>query len=224
MFGFQPIPLETDPSGVDPPPPPPPTCSLIDIASYGGDGTSHDVAYPVAMSAGDILALSIAFVEEAPSGLAGWTFLRSVTLDGSGANGTLETYYKIAAGTEGATFNLTTSVATKLAAVVTSLTCSPSNSASVDYDDSDTAIPSAPSPSIGSDVFQMLCVAWIDGRTAPTFPSGYDGLYEFVGSGHGISDLNLTVGWSDYARPTEAPGNIDIEDVNPWATIVEVFG
>ncbi len=205
-------------------PPPPPACSLIDIASYGGNGTSHDVNYPASMSAGNILALAIAYVQEAPSGLSGWTFLRSVTLDGSGTNGTLETYYKVATGSEGATFNLTTSVTTKLAAIVTSLTCSPSGSASVDYDNSDTAIPSAPSPPIGSNVFQMVCVAWIDGRTISTFPSGYDGLYGDGGSGHGISDLTLDVGWSDYARPTEAPGNIDIEDANPWATIVEVFG
>ena len=46
MFGFQPIPLESDPGGVEPPDPP--ACSLIDIASYGGNGTSHNVNYPAA--------------------------------------------------------------------------------------------------------------------------------------------------------------------------------
>lgn len=222
MFGFQPIPIESDPSGVDPPDPP--MCSLIDIASYGGNGTSHDVNYPTSMSAGNILALALAYVEGAPSGLAGWTFLRVEYLNGSAGTGTLATYYKIADGTEGATFTLTTSVTTKLAAVVTSLTCSPSNSSSTNYDESDTATPSAPSPSIDSDVFQMVTIAFIDGRKVATYPSGYDGLSGSSGSGHGGSDLVLYVGWSDYARPTEAPGNIDIESVNPWATIVEVFG
>jgi hypothetical protein len=222
VFGFQPIPLETDPSGVDPPDPP--ACSLIDIAGYGGNGTSHDVNYPASISAGDILALAIAYVQEAPSGLSGWTALRSTTLNGSGATGTIATYYKVATGSEGSTFNLTTSVTTKLAAIVTSLTCDPASSGSTNYGNSDTAAPSAPSPSIGSDVFQMVCVAWIDGRRVSTYPAGYDGLTGDGGSGHGVSDITLNVGWSDYARPTEAPGNIDIESVNPWATIVEVFG
>lgn len=222
MFGFQPIPIESDPSGVDPPELP--GCGLIDIASYGGNGTSHAVNYPALMSAGDVLALAVAYVEEAPSGLAGWTFLQTESLDGSGANGTVATYYKIATGTEGATFTLTTTVSTKLAAVVTSLTCSPSNSGSTNSDDSDTAISLAPSPTIGDNVFHMLVVSWIDGRKVSTYPGDYDNLYESNSSGHASSDICLSVGWSDTARPSEAPGNVDIESTRPWATIVELFG
>lgn len=223
MFGFQPIPIESDPSGVDPPDPP--GCSIISKATYAGTGTSHSITLPSGIAPGDTIAIAVAYRDYTapPSGFSGYTLLRTQYLNGDSSKGALRTYTKVSDGSEGSSISSTTSSSTQVCAIAYRLTCSHEGSGSSSGGSSDTATSSAPSPPVSADVMQMLVLSFIDGRKVDTFPFGYLEYYDSISPGHSSSSLVLSVGWKTGLSASETPGDISIDGSVDWATIVEVF-
>ncbi|MCC7334458.1 MAG: hypothetical protein IT422_05160 [Pirellulaceae bacterium] len=222
MFGFQPVPIESDPSGVDPPG----GCAILSQSSYAGTGTSHSITLPGGIVAGDKIAIAVAYRDYAapPSGFGSYTLLRTQYLNGDSSKGALRTYTKVADGSEGSSIASTTSSSTQVCAIAYRLTCPHEESGSSSGGFSDTATSAAPSPTVSIDVMQMLSLAFIDGRKLETFPSGYMGYYDSIAPGHTASSLVLSVGWKTDLSASETPGDISIDDDVYWATAVEVFG
>jgi hypothetical protein len=220
MFGFQPIPIETDPSGIDPPPP---DCIAVSASTYAGTGTSHNITMPVGIVTGDAIVIVAVYKEwlAAPS-FPGFTLLNSQSLNNVLSEGVLRTYIKISDGSEGSSITATTSFSNEMAVVAHRLFCASSSSVGVSGGSGSSATTSAPSPSIPYEVAQMLCLGFVDGTKTATFPSGYDVILNSSSTGSTSSSYNLYVGWKTVSS-SEAPGSISISGSVDWATIVEVF-
>lgn len=219
MFGFQPVPIETDPSGYDPPPGG--SCSILSSSSYGGKTTSHVITLPTGITTGDKIIIGIVHKTYTPTGFTGYSIIRTVDLNNNSSSGTLTTYLKTADGSEGSTLTLTTAGTADVAAVCYRLTCS-NISGSTNYGTGTTATSSAPS-SVSGNLKELLLLGFLDARKVETFPAGYTENPEVNSSGGTGSSLVISAAWKTITGSSETPGSISLDGSVDWGTIVEVF-
>lgn len=194
-------------------------------------GTSHVVDMPASMPAGQTVVIvtvrkGAGFpVLTPPTGYA----LRTIgqSLGGVAANGVLMVHWKTSGGSEPATETITTSASTDMVTITFCVTCpfDASRQGDEDTSGSTTITMPTPTPSVGTEVLQMVAFGWLtDGFTLSSFCSGYTDGYATGTTGSGSTDVALAVGFQLLPGGTASPGTLTMSGSGvEWAAITEVF-
>lgn len=221
MFGFQPVPDDSGGDTVIPPP----HCSMLTSKTTATDGDLHTVSLPTGVSAGDIILIVVSTRDASGAPyFPGYTINSSEIFNGDALNGTIQTFTRIADGTEGSTVTGSTMFPIKMVSIAHHISCAYSPSVSKNTGSSSIPSGSSPSPAKFVSVLQMFAVGWRDGSiSASAFPSGYTTYYAAGASGSGSNDAGLAVGWAAVYGGSEAPGAATLSASTKWATITHAY-
>jgi len=219
-----------------PPPPPPPTGSIAVAATNGGDTGSTTQSAPVirlpaGIAAGDLLIVAFS-VDGKPTLTwpSGWNVLLPLTTETT--THSLEIRYKIASGSEAATFSLAQSGGGRSAHTTYRITghdpsVAPQAAAAVIGSTGVNPDPPRLTPTAGAQTYLWLAVTSVDNVTWSTLPSGPAGYSDVLthSTAVGGGRARLSSARSTVAASSEDPTPFTIELSDQWiATTIAIKG